>query len=200
MNYDELKEFLLTCTTNISNDGLAILGQAISDKHWDIRYYAVDAFISVGAQGYPLLKDLVSSSDWNTRMNVARALGEAGDLLCAPILAPMLCDENATVRYYTVKAMGWLKADAYVKDLICMMQQDSEGYVRWRAAWALGKICDKEAAESLRRAALGDSYWRVRLNAFEALKTIDTQLFHDVAMQLTTDINALVASVAQQAT
>lgn len=157
-----------------NNDRIELALNLIQDDSWELRYYSVDLFASIGINAVPYLMKIKDHIHWWVRMNVARALGEIDSAEATEVLLKMIYDKHPTVRYYVLKSLGRLGNEECI-DIIGKLTQDQEGYVRWRAAWALGEIGSTLSINWLTM-ALDDPYWRVRINAIEALCKIDIEI------------------------
>jgi len=88
----------------------------------------------------------------------------------------MLKNPDEVIRQRGIYFLGMMKsAKAFAVDpLIKLLRTDPEGYIRWCAADALGKIGDKRAIKPVIE-ALSDPYWVVRAHAAEALGKLDAK-------------------------
>lgn len=116
------------------------------------------------------------------RKEAARSLKKVGDERAVDSLIKSLKYENwqsnhtllTTVREYAAEALSVIGDKRAVQPLINAMKEDGVEEVRWKSAWALGKIGDDSAVEALNE-ALNDHYWTVRENAAKALGKIGNQ-------------------------
>ncbi|WP_292485733.1 HEAT repeat domain-containing protein, partial [Methanohalobium sp.] len=152
-----------------------------------------------------LIKDLLNSSNEDTRIKAAKALGEkrsqnAIDSLIKAFedesvyvkiaaanslgkignpateeLLEVLDSHNEDVRKFSVKALEDIKNDNTVDELSDVLLNDKSSDVRESAAKALGNIGDKRAAEPLINALLNDTDEDVRSNSAVALGKIKNE-------------------------
>ena len=158
--------------------------EALKDRDPAVRYYAAEA---LGKTGDPVavpalidvaLRDVVSLSG-EVGLTAAVALGEIGDPIAVPELIDALKDENSTVRYNAIVALGILKAPAAVPALYNIALRDTDKHTRCEAVESLGKIGNTVAVLALIKvldAESSSSYdpWKddVRISAAEALGEI----------------------------
>ena len=109
------------------------------------------------------------------RRRAAQALGKIDHPTVLPALRQTLEDRDATVRWRTVEALGYIRAPESVQTLLVLLRDDPVAGVRWRAAEALGNLRDPGALNAL-LSALTDLDTNVRSRATEALSTFSAEL------------------------
>jgi len=159
-----------------------VLIAALKDKNPDIRWSAVNALGSIGAEAndaVPALIAALKDEDSDIRRSVVNALESIGAEAKAvvPALIAALKDKDPHVRTSAATVLGNIGAEAKeaVPTLIAALK-DEDPYVRVRATFALGNIGAeaKEAVPTL-IAALKDENPYVRANAIDALESIGAE-------------------------
>lgn len=89
------------------------------------------------------------------------------DAAAVPGLLDAIEDPDVRIRSAAIKALGEIGDAAAVPALMNTLNNDADGDCRWLAAGALGKIGAPAVPHLL--TALGDSDWKVRRSATEAL-------------------------------
>ncbi|MCX6768609.1 MAG: HEAT repeat domain-containing protein [Candidatus Micrarchaeota archaeon] len=173
----------------------------LSDPEYIVRLEAATALgVLKYAPAVPELeKCLKEDPNWMVRSNVARALGEIGDPSAGPALQDALEDENEVVVGQAAQALGKLKIDAAVQQLIeayshsnitteiggalisighdavpalIRALENPDPRIREHSAIALATICDPDAIEPLTRVSNEDPDFDVRSAASYAARTI----------------------------
>jgi len=139
----------------------------------------------------------LKSSNWYVRYKAAEALEKLGALTTELKIKKYIKDlDDEDLRSAAAEALvkiGQPAVDSLIKRL-----EDSDKYVRKKAAEALGKIGDKRAVEPLIK-ALGDSEWYVRWKAAEALGKIGDKRAVEPLIKALGDSEKLVREVAAEA-
>lgn len=129
-----------------------------------------------------LVSALKEDENWRVRRSAAGALGVLGDPKAVKPLIASLIDYDVDVRKRTAEALvqiGRLSVDPLIKVL-----DEDDYYLRWRAAWCLGKIKDSKAVEAL-ILKLGDHVSEVRWTVIGALGEIgDKRAFKELVVMV----------------
>jgi len=200
------------------------LTRALSDRALDVRREAAFALGLVGdSTALPALSDrLAHETDPGLRETIVTAVGMAGGRPGATVIERALHAPRASERWAAALAAGRLKDSTLVDPLAAAAAKDPNPELRWRVAYALGRIGDRRGAASLRKlsedksemvramaaralgdvhdstaaarlvALLGDSAWRVRVNAAHALGVIQARRDARSLRPLLKDSNAQV--------
>jgi HEAT repeat protein len=118
-----------------------------------------------------LQKRKLKAGDSATRREAAQKLGELGNPRAVAALAEALGDRSWEDRWAAAVALGKLRNGRGVAALGTALDSDESADVRCNAAWALGRIGGKVAAEHL-LAALDDQDESVRRVVVEALAAV----------------------------
>lgn len=84
---------------------LQTLYAALGDLNAHTRHVARQALVALGSSALPGLKTALESTDWHTRWEAAKALGEIGSPDGAPALARALIDEDTSVRWAAMNSL-----------------------------------------------------------------------------------------------
>jgi len=129
-----------------------------------------------------LVSALKEDENWRVRRSAAGTLGVLGDPKAVKPLIASWLDEAQEVRKRAAEALvqiGRLSVDPLIKVL-----DEDDYYLRWRAAWCLGKIKDSKAVEAL-IPKLGDHVSEVRWTVIGALGEIgDKRAFKELAVMV----------------
>ncbi|HEY2870171.1 MAG TPA: HEAT repeat domain-containing protein [Gaiellales bacterium] len=101
------------------------------------------------------------------RVPLADALGRTGSPAAAEVLAAAMPAASVDLRVRIVRALARLSRPHPVRAAM----SDPHGRVRAQAAWALGRLGDREASDLLEAALLDSAPW-VRANSAAALRRI----------------------------
>lgn len=126
-----------------------------------------------------LVADL-HSSDWMTRCNAARLLGQSRDPRALEALLPDLNDNDWRVRRNAAQALGALRDRRAVRPLTGLLN-DRTMTVRQRAVVALGRIKDPQSIPILLGLLLDDKSGRVRQDAYQAIRKFGRKAGPEVA-------------------
>ena len=149
---------------------------ALTDKDWQIR----SAALSVAGliKDYRVLRPLVLKAlrddEWRVRARAAGAaalLSELEDPDALKILLAALRDKQPNVRAQATSACAESKDPGVITPLATVLRADSNSYVRWHAANALGKLGDPRSIGAL-TAALKDENELVRTSSQRAIDGI----------------------------
>lgn len=102
----------------------------------------------------------------------ARALGQSRDPRAIGPLRDALTSKDAALRAAAALALGTLRNQAPLNDLIALLKDDGNSMVREAAAQALGLIASTKASAALEQAAEVDAKSKVRKAARAALEAI----------------------------
>ncbi|MDF2697748.1 MAG: repeat protein, partial [Labilithrix sp.] len=135
-------------------EGLDVLVGALVDEDEKVREAAIYGLPLIDdPKGIAALLDTAAHPSARTRGAVMRALGQTH---AAPsvvsVLRAALRDEDAWVRYYACQALGKLRVDAAVDEVVERMN-DGSGQVRIAAVEALARLAGDRAATALEGAA-----------------------------------------------
>ena len=119
----------------------------------------------------PLLEALADETQTNSRVWAAQILGRIGDPSVVQPLISRLRDRTETVRMSACEALGRLKDQRAVNDLMQVALRDPVPPVRAEAARALGMVGDASVVPSLVTLLSDPDYW-ARLRAIEAIEQI----------------------------
>src|SRR5512133_1190036 len=123
---------------------------SLSDLSAHKRHVARVALVALGSAALPGLKTALASSDWHTRWEVAKALGEIGSPDGAPLLAHMLLDEDTSVRWAAINSLVRIGPPAVRPVLVLLTQEFHSARVREGVYHVLrelknrGKLTDAE--------------------------------------------------------
>ena len=155
---------------------VAVLKQALRDRHWRVRCSAANALGDVGppaAEAVPDLVDCLRSSIANERGVALGALLKIGlrDANHVKALAQVVNAGGFETRVLAAKALGEFKSGSpQAVKLLVSMAQDSEWSVRYAAVEGLGNLGPKNReARSAIRGALDDKNESVQRAAKQAL-------------------------------
>ncbi|MDA8130731.1 MAG: HEAT repeat domain-containing protein [Elusimicrobia bacterium] len=150
-------------------DELALFLDALSDQDEAIRYNAATLFASICSKDAvaPLAKVAASGDSVRVRMAALDALAcSPGKKGASPELLKLTEDDNPTIRYKAVSALGGIKDDKVLARLTAISSQDKDVRMRIAAQRALmlsGAPTDISVARDAMTAASPD----VRLEALE---------------------------------
>ena len=135
-------------------EGLDVLVAALADEDEKVREAAIYGLPLVDdPKGISALLDTAKHSSARTRGAVMRALGQTQPApSIVSILRNGLRDADAWVRYYACQALGKLRVDSAVDEVIDRMN-DGSGQVRIAAVEALARLTGERAATALEDAA-----------------------------------------------
>jgi hypothetical protein len=102
----------------------------------------------------------------------ATALGQSRDPRAVGPLRDALTAKDSGLRAAAALALGALRNQAPLNDLVLLLRQDGNSMVREAAAQALGTIGSAKAVPALEQAASGDAKSKVRKAARAALEAI----------------------------
>lgn len=125
-----------------------------------------------------ILTQNLHSSDWTTRCDAARLLGQSRDPRAADALLPDLSDPDWRVRRNAAQALGALRDSRAVEPLIQLLN-DRTVTVRQRAAVALGRIKDPAALPALFDLLLDDK--SASHEAYQAIRKFGKKAMPDIA-------------------
>lgn len=153
--------------SSLSVDQLII---ALNDKDAEVREQAclILGYIKDSRSFEPLIKAL-KDDDSNVRRSDAIALGFLKDPRAVRALISVWSDTNSDVRTKASEALIAIGPAASEQLLLELKNKNS--YIRWRAAWCLGRIKDQGIVKALTD-LLNDSASEVRWIAIDALATI----------------------------
>jgi len=126
--------------------------------------------IALGPKAVPRLAEALADSGEivGVRTSLPWILGEIGGPDALEALVAALKDKNPIVRGEAAKGLGWMCNPKAVPPLLDTLENDDSARARAVAAWSLGRIGDRRAAEPV-VAALGDAAKEVRRSAARAL-------------------------------
>jgi HEAT repeat protein len=142
------------------------------EKH--VRTDAEEALVKLGATQEQILDGYIralTSQNAEGRYDVVSIVGKLGDERAVPPLIQCLNDKETRVRWNAAYELANFNDMRAIKPLMKCLERDVKANVRKAAAWALGKLGDKNAVNSLIK-SLDDKHWEVRSNAYEALARI----------------------------
>lgn len=149
------------------------LEAAMHDEGLDdeARAAAAAAIGSIGHfAGKAVLEGGLTSESAEVRAAAARALREIRGKVDAVAVVDLLRDEEESVVHEAVRTVGALREQSAVGDLLDVVTDDTlDPMVRRDAAWALGKLQDGSARDTLKSVAKGDASPLVRGAARAAL-------------------------------
>jgi len=140
-----------------------------NDEFSGVRWKAAESLSKLGAPAVEALIGALRHDNDDVRWKAAIALGEIGDPRAIEPLLILLSDKDRFVKSHAALALGAIGEPAV--DPLIHSLREGDGNLRWGAAIALGKICDKRAIEPLIR-ALADKYENVRAESAMALAGI----------------------------
>jgi len=200
------------------------LTRALTDRVLEVRREAAFALGLVGdSTAIPALADrLAHETDPNLRVTIVTAVGMSGGRAAGPVLERALRATHATERWAAALGAARAKDSTLVDPLTVAAAKDPNQELRWRVAYALGRIGDIRGGASLRKlsedksemvramaaramgdvhdstsaarlvALLGDPAWRVRVNAAHALGVLQARRDARSLRPLLKDANAHV--------
>ena len=120
----------------------------------------------------PTLIDRLYTGDPQMQEQSAKALGQSRDPRAIGPLRDALTSKDAGLRAAAALALGALRNQAPLNDLIVLLREDGNSMVREAAAQALGLIGSLKALPALEAAANSDTKNKVRKAARAALEAI----------------------------
>ncbi len=124
-----------------------------------------------------LLAVLERDDDAAVRAAAAWALAQLRQPSALAVLTRCLGDGDEHLRDHVALALGELRDDSVVPDLVRALRQEAgrSDAVRARMVWALGKIQDPRAIDALHRVLIADRSSEVRMRCAQALGEIGDQ-------------------------
>lgn len=113
--------------------------------------FAIWTLTQYGAEAVGPLIATLDSDDPDARVGAARALGDIGDPQAIPHLVRNLDDPEATVRYWSMQALGKLKAQAAVAAIGALLLRKEPEWLKRQAASTLKEIDTPEALQILQK-------------------------------------------------
>lgn len=107
--HPQARSWAIWSLTQIDDEGLPALAQALADRRETIRSGAAEALGRIGSRAAPQLELLLDHEDPKTRAWAATALarlGLAAEHAAPKLLALVTHDDNAEVRYYAQAALS----------------------------------------------------------------------------------------------
>ena len=157
----------------------AFAGQGLTGAHAaDTMMSQYFKWVKMGKAAIPEIKAALASKEWREKTHALLAAGQIGDKSLIPEIMDILkSDPNRAVKNCAVKALGDLKADVAVPELIGMLASDTEkqassGLDQRIVIEALGKIGDKRATLPLCRLLLSSRNENIRNRTADAIVAI----------------------------
>ena len=146
---------------------------ALNDKIALVRINSAWALGEFGSKCNPefLEKRMAKESDGKVRAYIIGALGKIQSSSSVPILIDALSDKNKDVRNNAAWALGQIKDERAVPELIRLLQNENDLDVKRSVVFALGEIKHELAIEPLIN-QLDSTDIDLKEKAFEALKKI----------------------------
>ena len=118
-----------------------------------------------------LIRNQLAKDERSTVLRTEQ-LGRAGSRLTVEELVEALSDPRYNVRYEAEIVISRMRRDARLTQAMIGMLEGTELALSAQAAWALGRMGDKDATEPLRRAT-DNPYRSVRMQSIRALGWLD---------------------------
>ncbi|MDH4161885.1 MAG: HEAT repeat domain-containing protein [Nitrospirota bacterium] len=148
-NTGELQKAAVTVTGwSGRTDAVPRLLSLLSDE--EMEEPVVQALLSLGAAGVPLLREQLTDERAKVRRVAAMVLGELGRSESEEALIRLLADENGHVRGTAAEALGRLGSRAAIPSLVDLMEDEYES-VQESAVKALVAIGDESVLDGLLR-------------------------------------------------
>lgn len=148
---------------------LKLLGDALKDNNWSVRWACAEALAMLKDQAaIPLLSACIDDPSWIVQVAVVRALVELGASGLQAKLTPLLLSSRKAVREATAEALGELGDAGAVAALGETLRRDADEIVRFAALRAIHQL-DPSGARPLLELALSDSSVHLRWFALQQL-------------------------------
>jgi HEAT repeat protein len=170
-----------------SEDSLIAMGDSAA-KYLALKLKSTDArerltlvhiYKGIGKAGTPYLLKALDTDNKDQLRATARCLAEVKDSAALPDLLHLAGNEDYTIRSEALTAIGRTGGDSQLAMDVAAFLTDSVPLVRKSCVVALGRIHADESLPDLVR-ALNDSYFGVRLTAYDALAKYDSLAFGDI--------------------
>ncbi|MBW1895605.1 MAG: HEAT repeat domain-containing protein [Deltaproteobacteria bacterium] len=132
MSFDDLKKKIKTMDVEARRDVVRALGENRDREAFEVLIEFLEEYKEI-------------------RADILLALGKIGDAKAIPYLLGFLKSKLWQERSASAEALGEIKGAGEVVDALIELLNDGHDTVHWQAAWALGEIGDKKAAEPLQK-------------------------------------------------
>jgi len=141
---------------------LKLLGAALNDDHWSVRWASAEALAMLNDQAaIPALSACLDDRSWIVQVAVVRALVELGATGLMAKLAPLLQSPRQAVREATAEALGEMGDAGAIPALSQTLKRDADEFVRFAALRAIHQL-DPSGARPQLELALSDSSVHLR--------------------------------------
>lgn len=167
---EDIQHWSLKILSNIGEKAMPALLRSIKSSNEEIRYFACNALAKCRApQGVTALIKTLGDERWRVRKAASDALIQYGDVVAAPLQKVLKETEDEDIRFWTIKTLGRLGAQAQKFLLEALKHGDKK--LRYVIAAALGESGDKRVIKVLIE-SLADTDWTIRKSATMALSEI----------------------------
>jgi HEAT repeat protein len=181
-----------------------VVDEMMEDDRWYVVRTGVEVLGAAGRDdGLRHLTGTVAHEDARVRRASVVALQQIGGAAAGMLSLARLDDEDATVRAVAARAVGVLGAERGVRQLIPMLERESDEDVIVAVCRALGDYRDPSAVPLLEKKATGSFFSKsstdVRIAAYRALAAIGTPRAQQLLIDATNDKDGRVQSAARAA-
>lgn len=181
-----------------------VVDEMMEDDRWYVVRTAVEILGASGREdGLRHLTGTVAHEDHRVRRASVVALQQIGGETAGVLSLARLDDEDASVRAAAARAVGVLKAERGVRQLLRMLDRESDEDVVVAICRALGEYRDPSAVSALEKKATGSFFSKsptdTRIAAYRALAAIGTPRAQQLLIDATNDKDARVQSAARAA-
>jgi HEAT repeat protein len=181
-----------------------VVDEMMEDDRWYVVRTGVEVLGASGRQdGLRHLTGTVAHEDARVRRASVVALQQIGGDAAGMLSLARLDDEDASVRAVAARAVGVLAAERGVRQLIPMLEKESDEDVIVAVCRALGDYRDPSAVPQLEKKATVSFFSKsptdVRIAAYRALAAIGTPRAQQLLIDATNDKDGRVQAAARAA-
>ena len=181
-----------------------VVDEMMEDDRWYVVRTGVEVLGAAGRDsGLSHLTGTVAHEDARVRRASVVALQQIGGDAAGLLSLARLDDEDASVRAVAARAVGVLGAERGVRQLIPMLDKESDEDVVVAVCRALGDYRDPSAVPQLEKKATGSFFSKpstdVRIAAYRALAAIGTPRAQQLLIDATNDKDGRVQAAARAA-
>lgn len=143
------------------------------------RLTLVEIYRGIGKAGTPYLLKALDTDNKDQLRATARCLADVKDPVAIPDLLRLAGNEDYTIRSEALTAIGRTGGGSRLAMDVAAFMSDSVPLVRKSCMVALGRIHSEQSLPDLVQ-ALNDTYFGVRLTAYDALVKYDSLAYGDI--------------------